>query len=78
MLYAHLLFGNSLIEVHSSTLANKILDAYCNSAFAGDEHNDLALNLSQRMLINIFSNNKQEIVNELIRKDSLSGFKKRQ
>ena len=43
-----------------------------------DDHFSKGLEIIFNILVNIFYNNKQKIVNDSITKDSISGFKRRQ
>ena len=49
-----------------------------NIAFACQDHFDCTAKLVSKIIANIYFNNKQKLANDMIRKDQLAEFKKRQ
>ena len=49
-----------------------------NIVFACQDHLDFAVNLVSKIIVNVYFNNKQKLVNDTIRKEQLAEFKKRQ
>ena len=46
--------------------------------FSCEVHQEVALKLAIRMIVNLYYNNKQKRKNDSIEKDAITGFKKRQ
>ena len=74
--------ADNLLQSYStlpvSLAAEEILEYNCNIPFACEDHSERAIKLCRRILVNVFFNNKQKIVNDSIQKDALTSFKKRQ
>ena len=49
-----------------------------NIVFACQDHLDFTVNLVSKIIVNVYFNNKQKLVNDTIRKEQLAEFKKRQ
>ena len=74
---------DNLLQRHRNILirnaAQTVLKSHCrNVAFICDKHVEWELHTCSKIVVNIYYDNKQVIANDQVRKDVVTGFKKRQ
>ena len=74
-LHIHILPETGLHSYNTSFVLSKYFPAFC---FTCDLHKEWGFKFASKIIINVFFNNKQKIINATVRKDAVIRFKSRQ